>query len=221
MPSKDIQFEEKDDIGIITLNDGKANVFTVERISAINEHLDATEDAGAVIFTGANGRFSGGFDLNTIRGNDAGAAELLAAGAEMISRIFMHPRPVISAVNGHAIAMGAFLVLASDLRIGATGDYRMSLPEVAIGMTMPVWAMELARARLSKRYLQRAAVMAEVFVAEDALKAGFLDELIAPDQLMARAMEEATRLKSLQNPFFAGTKQRSRQETIDRIKSLS
>lgn len=220
MAGKNVQFEEKDDIGIITLNDGKANAFNQDLVQGVDACLDRTEDAGAIIITGSNGRLSGGFDLAVMRGDDPKAAgELGAAGADLMMRLFLHPRPVVIACNGHAVALGGFLILTADLRIGCTGDYKVGLPEVAIGMGMPKWGMELARARLSKRYLQRAVVLAELFNPATAAEIGYLDELVAPDSLMDRAMEEAVRLKELPNPFFKIAKVAERQSIIDTIRS--
>lgn len=220
MAGKNVAFEEQGDIGVITLNDGKANAFNMDLVEGVDACLDKTEEAGAIVITGSNGRLSGGFDLGVMRGDDPKAAgKLGAAGSELMLRLFMHPRPVIIACNGHAVALGGFLLLTADLRIGSTGDYKVGLPEVAIGMMMPKWGMELARARLSKRYLQRAVVLAELYPPAQAAEIGFLDELVQPDNLMDRAMEEATRLKELPSPFFKIAKVAERQPIIDAIKA--
>ena len=103
---------QHDDVSIITLDDGKANVFSANMSNTINALLDEVpDDKGSLLFTGRPGLFSAGFDLKTISGGDPKAAlEMTTAGFKLLSRIYSFPRPVIAASSGHAIALGAFLL---------------------------------------------------------------------------------------------------------------
>ena len=113
------------EVSIITLNDGKANVFSANMSNTIHSLLDEVpEDSGSLLITGKPGLFSAGFDLKTIQGGDPKAAvEMTTAGFKLLSRIYSFPRPVIAASSGHAIALGAFLLCCADYRIGATGNF--------------------------------------------------------------------------------------------------
>ncbi len=113
----------------------------------------------------------------------------------------------------------SLILLASDLRIGAEGGYKIGLNEVAIKMVLPMFAVKLARDRLSKRHLQRATVQAEIYSPEAAVDAGFLDRVAAPGDLFAGALEEAQRLAQLPRAAFARTRGTVRGEMLERIEA--
>jgi enoyl-CoA hydratase len=152
-------------------------------------------------------------------GKPEAVRELVGAGAELLLALYGAPLPVVAACTGHAVASGALLLLASDLRIGARGDTKIGLTEVGIGMTLPVFGVELARARLSKRHFDRATCHAELYTPDTAVDAGFLDETVAAGELLARAQAEAARLGAHRRAAFAGTKRRAHGATCDRIRS--
>ena len=123
------------------------------------------------------------------------------------------------ACSGHALAMGAVLLLGSDYRIGVAGDFKIGLNEVAIRMTLPHFAVEIARDRLSKRHLQRAVIQAEIYTPEGAVDAGYLDRIVPAEHLAEEAMAEAERLAALPRRAFSETKQRIRAPGAERIRS--
>jgi enoyl-CoA hydratase len=133
-------------------------------IAAVNARLDrAADDAKGVVLTGRPGIFSGGFDLNVIRGGDAAQARAQAVGgARLMMRLYGWPQPLVVAAPGHAIALGAFGLLTGDHRLGADGEFGIGLNEVAIGATLPPFAWLLAKQRLSKRYLTQATLTAKI-----------------------------------------------------------
>jgi enoyl-CoA hydratase len=133
-------------------------------------------------------------------------------------RLYGATIPLVIACTGHALAGGALVVLTGDVRVGAAGPFKIGLNEVAIGMPVPVLAMELARDRLSKRALTRATLLAHVHTPDEALAAGYLDELAAPDQVLPRALAEATRLAAFGRAPFRATKERLRGATIAHIR---
>jgi len=140
--------------------------------------------------------------------------ELVQRGGELIFRVFLHPQPTVCAVTGHALAAGVLLNLACDTRIAAEGTSKIGLNETAIGMTLPVWAVELAMARLSKRYATKAIIQAEIFDPAGALAAGYVDAVSA--NAVEDAIAEARRLGSLPGGAYGGTKALLRQEIADR-----
>src|SRR4051794_23212259 len=114
-------------VAVIALDDGKMNAISHEVVDGINAGLDrALADAGAVVLRGNDRALSAGFDLKVMQGGDAHAmAELVGAGGEMGLRLFRHPQPTVIAVTGHALAMGALVVLACDTRIGTPGGSKI------------------------------------------------------------------------------------------------
>ncbi len=219
--SDSVQYELAGDIAILRIDDGKANALDSLIIDSLHDGLRRAEkEAAAVLLTGRAGRFSAGFNLGVLRtGGPDAARGLVTAGAELAMHFARHPTPVVIACNGHALAMGAVLLLAADLRIGASGDFKIGFNEVAIGMTAPVFLVEFARERLSKRHLQRATVQAEIYAPDSAVDAGFLDRVVAPDDLFAAALEESQRLAQLPRAPFARTRGLVREEVLERIEA--
>ncbi len=218
--SDPVQYELSGDVAILRLDDGKVNALDPSIIGALRDGLTRAEkEAAAVLLTGRPGRFSAGFNLGVLRTGADAARGLVTAGAELAVHIARHPTPVVIACNGHALAMGAVLLLAADLRIGATGDFKIGFNEVAIGMATPVFLVEFARERLSKRHLLRATVQAEIYAPESAVDAGFLDRVVAPDDLFAIALEESQRLAQLPRVPFARTRGLAIGTVLERIEA--
>ena len=128
-----------------------------------------------------------------------------------------HPRPVIVACSGHAVAKGAFILLSADYRVGAEGPFTIGLNEVQIGMTMHHVGIALARDRLRKSAFQRAVINAEMFDPQGAKEAGFLDRVVAPEALMSTATAMAQQLKKIDPKAHAGTKLKVRKALLDAL----
>ena len=214
-----IALEQIDETALLTIDDGKANAFNDTLIEAFHAALDrATADARAVAIVGRPGLLSGGFDLRVINGGDERAiARLVDGGARLLMRLYGHPQPVVVGATGHAVALGAFLLLAADHRIGTAGDFRIGLNETAVGLTLPAFGIALAQDRLSKRKLTQATVGATMYEPDAACDAGFLDELATPESLRDTVLERARALAALDGPAYAGSKVALRKATISRV----
>lgn len=209
------------DIAVIRMDDGKANAINFAMLDALNAAIDTAESqAKAIVLTGRDGRFSGGFDLKAFAtlGTD-GVYRLLDEGASLLLRLYGGPLPVVAACSGHAIAMGTFILMACDTRIGISGDYKIGANETQTGMNLPVFALELARARLSPLHLTRAMVQAHIYDPSGAVDAGYLDMTTSADQLDTTAMAIAAQLGALPAGAYAWNKQAVRKATLDRIRS--
>ena len=210
-----VSFRRDEFAAVITMDDGKVNAMSPTMFVGLNDALDQAEASKSItILTGRPGRFSAGFDLSVISRGDETSAALLNSGFEMAYRILSFPYPVIIASTGHAIAMGVFLTLAADYRIGAQGAFKYTANEVAIGMTMPYTIIELARQRLTPSEFNRALNMAEIYSPDDALRAGFLDQVVAPDDVEATALAVAERFSKLDMRAHKATKLRTREQAL-------
>jgi enoyl-CoA hydratase len=209
------------DIALIRMDDNKANAINFEMIAALNAALDTAEaEAKAVVLTGREGRFSGGFDLNAFASlGPNGVYKLLDAGAELLLRLYGGPLPVVAACTGHAIAMGVFILHACDTRIGTAGDYKIGANEAITGMNLPIFAMELARDRLHPSHLTRAMVQGFIYNPEGAVEAGYLDMLAPENEVEAKALAVAGQLAQLPAPAYAWNKKAIRKATLDRIRA--
>jgi len=200
----------------ILMDDGKANVLGYNMWDQLEAAFDQAEAAGAVvILQGRDGIFSGGFDLKEMGKGPQNALELTARGSQMARRILAFPTPVIGVSTGHCIAMGAFLMLACDYRIGAAGEYKIGLNETMIGMTMHNFGIELARYRIPLAYFSRAVINAEIWSPEDAISAGFYDRTVPVEHLGVAAAKAAEMFGNLDMGAFNGTKNKSRKGFLE------
>jgi enoyl-CoA hydratase len=207
-----------DGVAIVHFDDGKVNALSYAAIDALEAAFDQAEDEGlAICLVGRPGRFSAGFDLSVMNAGVDSALELVAAGGLMMVRLYMHPRPVVAAVTGHALAAGVLVAAACDVRIGADVPAKIGLNETSIGMSLPQFAIELARDRLDPRIQLQATLAAEVYDPQGAVTAGWLDRVVAADDCEAEAVTEARRLSAYSPAAYAQTKKLLRQPVIDRI----
>lgn len=216
-----MNYSLKDNIATISFDDGKANAVGVEFLTTINEALDQAESdkASAVILRGREGMFSGGFDLKEFeKGVEAGMA-MANSGFELLLRLYSFPLPVVAACTGHGIAMGAFIIMASDYRIGTMGNYKLSLPETRIGMELPPILMGLTESRISPLHLTRVALLSEVYSPDTAVEAGFIDEAVKYADLDARALETASAMAQLPQAQFAANKLAIRAKTLETMRA--
>ena len=213
--------ESKGDVSIITLDDGKVNVFSPDMIEQLNIILDKVpEDKGAILIQGKEGMFSAGFDLKVMQGGDTEAMSKMAAGGfKLLARVYSFPRPVVVACSGHAIALGAFLICCADYRVGAKGEYIVQANEVRNNMSIPTPILEISKSRISKAHWYRAILNAEAYNIEDSIEAGYLDEVVEATNLSNRAMEVANDLATLDHPHYKMTKELDQKATLDKVLS--
>jgi enoyl-CoA hydratase len=210
-----LSYELVDSIATITMDDGKANVMSAAMLSALAEAFARAEsEASVVVLTGKKGVFSGGYDTAMFKSSQAEIMRVVGAGGELVYRILSFPKPVLMACSGHAVAQGAFILLAGDVRIGVSGDRKIGLNEVAIGLTIPFYGIEVARQRLAPAWFNHACVTGALYDPQTALTAGFFDQLVAPDELAAATAVEAKRLASLNSGAHAAVKLRVRQAAL-------
>ncbi|WP_028478488.1 crotonase/enoyl-CoA hydratase family protein [Nocardia sp. CNY236] len=208
-------------VATITLDDGKANVMSEKMIRAVATAFDRAEaDRAVVLLTGRPGMFSAGYDLATFSRSEDEIRQTLRAGGNLIHRLLGFPLPVVAACSGHAIAQGAFTLLAADVRFGIAGDFKLGLNEVAIGLTIPHYGVEVARHRLTRPGFDRAMNTGILVGPEEARELGFLDALVADaDELHTRATAEAHRLTEIDLGAHAWTKLRVRAQVLTAVRS--
>jgi enoyl-CoA hydratase len=210
-------YDLHDGIATITMDDGKANALSAAMLAELSTAFDRAEaDEAIVVLTGRERTFSGGFDL---RCEPAGWPEMVAGGARLAERILAFPHPVVAACNGNAVAMAAFLLLACDHRIGAAGDFKLGLNEVAIGLTVPWFGIALATHRLTKPYADRCLITGALLDPSEAQAAGFLDRVVAPDRTHEEAQATARELAALDRTAHAATKLRAREEALAGVRA--
>jgi enoyl-CoA hydratase len=215
-----VSYRLDDSIATITMDDGKVNVLSPQMFAEINAALDRAEaDRAVVVLGGRPGVFSAGFDLPLLRAGGADAIAMVRSGFELSARVLSFPMPVVIACTGHAVAMGVFLLLSGDYRVGASGPYKYTANEVAIGITMPFAAVEILRQRLAPAHFNRAVTIAESFTPDNAVEAGLVDEVVEACELERTARGVAIAMLSLDMDAHAASKLRARAQALDAIRA--
>ncbi len=204
----------------ITIDDGLLNVLDLAAVSSIGEGFDLAVASGhPVVLTGRAGAFTAGLDLKVLRTGGEAAAELLDAMAAVLVQAVELPVPLVAAVNGPAIAAGAMLCLAADDVVMAAGDHQVGFSEVRQGMPLPLLAVELAREFLAADALLPATAHATTYSPAAATAVGFVDTVVAADEVLATARERAVRLGTLPAEAYALTKRRVRGGLVQRMRA--
>ena len=219
MKNSSVHYSMQDRVATIRIDDGKRNALSPTVLREIYAALDQAEsDAAIVIMTGRESVFSAGFDLNVMKRGGVDALRMLRAGYALTARVMAYPYPVIAACNGHALAMGVFLMLSADYVIGSRGDFKIAANEVALGLTMPRVAAAMLRHRLNPGAYQRAVTLSETFDVESACSAGFFDELVDSGDLIHRAESCAEEFSKLDSRAHKKSKRRIRGTPIRKIR---
>ena len=218
--TKIVEYQLLDKIATITMDDQKANAVSPQMTKQLNAALDqAKDDEAVVVLTGRSGKFSAGFDLTVMKQGPKATNDMVKSGALLAERLLSFPTPIVIACNGHALAMGALLLASVDHRIGSEGNFKIGLNEVAIGMTMPWFGIEIARARLGTMYFGRSVVNAQIYEPSGAVTAGFLDQVVPEDSLMDTARQAAESFTNLDLKAHYATKMRVRADSLAAVRA--
>ena len=219
MSSELVRVSMADDIATIYMDDGKANALSHAMVNQLDAAFNQVKDnAKAVVLCGRDGRFCAGFDLSVMMRGPEHAHKLVIAGGTLLLRLYEYPRPIVIACTGHAVAAGILLAATGDIRIGATGSFKLGLNEVAVGLPVPILAHQFARDRLDTKELHAAVVLAKLYDPSGAVKAGWLDQLADPSEVIGVAHTVAKRLGDLPAAAYAASKRSLRQQSIDYIR---
>lgn len=209
---------ERDGIVTLRLAHKKASAMDIELLAAMIQALDDAAAARAIVIAGTGNIYSAGVDL----------FRLLDSGREYIDRffpllveafrkLFAMEIPVIAAVNGHAIAGGCLIALASDYRLMAAGKARIGVPELLVGVPLPSSPIEIVRFAVPRDRVQRVLYSGNTYRPEEAVGMGLIDEIVEPAALEDRALDLARRIATLPPRTFAITKRQIRRVAIERM----
>lgn len=212
---------QRGEVAVLRMSHGKANTIDLEFCQSIGERLEEIKDssAKALVLIGEGNIFSAGLDL--FRVLDEGSDYLQSldpALSTVFGRLFFYPKPVVAAVNGHAIAGGCVLACTADHRIMARGTGTIGLPELLVGVPLPTLAFEIMRFVTKSQRLQTMLYGGATYLPEDAASLGLVDELVEPSDLLDRAVERAEKLTTISPKVFEHTKRQIRQPVLERVR---
>jgi enoyl-CoA hydratase len=207
------------DIHLIRLEYGKANAIDGRFTSSLSAELDRALESGkkAVVLTGKEGFFSAGLDLRGLPTGREEMASFIEAFEELNQKLLELPIPLVTAVDGHAIAGGCILASTGDVRIGASGSYRIGVSEVTLGIVFPASAFETMRATLAPRFVPEVLLGGRLLEPQQAVEAGILHRVVAPEQLLVEAEAAARELGEKPPLAFRHSKLALRAPLLERI----
>ena len=209
-------------IAVLRMAHGKANAMDLEFCQSMGERLEEIKKSSskALVLTGEGNIFSAGLDLVRVLEEGCDYLRKLApALSEVFGKLFLFPKPVVAAVNGHAIAGGCLLACTADHRIMSRGGGRIGVPELLVGVPFPSSAMEIMRFVTNSQQLQKLLYEGTTCVAEEAICMGLIDETVEPADLLDKSVEKAEKLASLSPQVFEHTKWHIRQPTLELIRN--
>lgn len=219
-----IEIAHRNEIAVVTMNHGKANAMDVEFCEEIAAQFEKLKKdrAKAVVLTGQGKIFSAGVNLvRALEGGPDYFRKFMPALSKAFEAVFFFPKPVVAAINGHAIAGGCVLACCADRRIMGKSAGRTGVPELAVGVPFPTIAMEIMRFSSSHRHLQEIILSASTYEPDEALARGLIDEVAEPADLMNRALAAAANFAAIRTEAFAISKRQLRQPVADRYQSES
>jgi len=216
-----IEVETVEGIAVLRMQHGKANALDIEFCEALAARFNAlrmNDEVEAIVLTGAGTMFSAGVDLKRL---SAGGAHYVRAFLPALHKLyeeaFFHPKPVVAAINGHAVAGGAILACCADRRIMAHEAGRIGVTEMLVGVPFPALAFEVLRAAVPAEYLAEFAYSGATYMTDDALECGWIDEIAEPEELLEDALAVAEELAALPAAAFALTKAQIRGPVTERL----
>jgi enoyl-CoA hydratase len=219
-----IEREQRGTTTIVRMVRGRGNALDLEFCRALAQTFEllARDDCRAVVLTGEGRMFGAGVDLRAM--SDGGAdyiREFLPTMLGMFRQLATLPKPLVAAVNGHAIAGGGIMALACDQRIMARGTGRFGLTEIVVGVAFPAWALEVARFAIPAEQLSTVICTGRTWLPEESLARGLVDELAEPDQLLERACEVAGELGAFSPAAYAANKRALRAPMVERADAVA
>lgn len=212
--------ERNNDIELLRMQYGPANAmdvrFCVELTKTVRELAESS--SRAIVLTGQGKIFGAGVDLpQLLEGGVDYIRKFLPALDELLDTLFFCHKPIVAAVNGHAIAGGCLLACTADRRFMAAGKAQIGVPELRVGVPFPTVAMEIMRARTSPSYYEEVALGGATYAAQDARQRGLVDVVVEQEQLLTEAISAAESLAAIRPVIYSFSKQQARQPVREAI----
>lgn len=213
-----IEVKHEDGIAVLHMRHGKANALDTELCQALNDALGHSRTASAVVLTGDERIFSAGVDLVRLLNDGPDYRQALVKSlGEVLDSLFFYPRPVVAAINGHAIAGGCILACAADHRVMTREAVRIGVPELLVGVPFPAIALEIMRATATAYHLQQLIYRGLTCEPLQALAWGLVDELVDKEQVLERGLERAREFAAIPARSFELTKLQARSPSRERL----
>jgi len=211
-----VTLDIEEGVALIRIDDGAKNVINHAVLDELEAAWDEAENnADAIVLSGREGSFCAGYDISVMTGDDADASKMLGRrGGILAHRLFGSAKPLVGASTGHAFTIGALWLACCDVRVGEQGRYKYGMTEVALNVPFSAWPLEPLKARLDPRHLIPAILHSRVYAPEEALAAGFIDQLVPAGAALQTALAAAAELAALPGDAYARSKRELRKEGL-------
>jgi enoyl-CoA hydratase len=217
-----IHREDRGDVAILRMERGRANAIDIELCAAFSTELDnlQKQNVRSVVLTSKGSIFSAGVDLvRLVDGGRSYVEKFLPAFSEMVFKLFTFPRPVIAAINGHAIAGGFILACACDVRIMVEGTGQIGMPELLVGVPLPSIVIEVLRFAVPTQHLAQLAYFGRLVEPTEGLRLGMLEEVVPEKHLLGHAFRIANQMAAIADGPFLMTKHELRAPFVERFEA--
>jgi enoyl-CoA hydratase len=209
-------------VAVLQMIHGKANAMDLEFCRALTAqvHACAQSSAGALVITGKDRMFSAGVDLpRLVAGGGDYAREFVPAMNHAFETLFAFSKPLVAAVNGHAIAGGCVMSCCADYRIMAREPGRIGIPELLVGVPFPAVPLEIVRFATPPQHAQALIYRGLTVPADEALKYGLIDAVVDGDRVVDEAVAVAESLAAVPFEAFHLTKRLLREPALRQMRA--
>lgn len=217
-----VRVDRSEELRIVTLDRGKVNALngpTVRELSSCFDQFERDDSVRGLVLTGAGKFFSFGFDIPEFLGfKKEDFADYLTLFTDFYTRVFVFPKPIVAAVNGHAVAGGCMIATACDIRLMASGRGKISLNEITFGASVFAGSVAMLKHWVGGRNAERMLYSGEMYQAEEARRLGLVEEVVPPEELMTRAEDRARMLAGQDPVAFASLKRLIRGPIADEMR---
>ena len=218
-----VGISHEDGVAVLTLKRGKVNALNqvvVEELQARLDEIAVDDSVKAVVLKGHGKFFSFGLDVPELYPL---SREEFTRFVEMFTKLYtalyVYPKPVIAALNGHAIAGGCMLALACDRRLMVAGKAKIGLNEITFGSSVFAGSVEMLRACVGERNAEKTLFRGSMFDGEEAMALGLIDRVVPAADFLPLALEEARVMASGDRFAFAGMKRLLREPIEEAMRS--
>ena len=215
-----LDLETRGDVDVLWLDRPPVNAADLDSLTELADRVDALtrESDRPLVLSGRGGAFSAGADLyRVLDGDDDYTAAFVQGLVRAFTTLFSFPRPLVGAINGHAIAGGAILACCCDHAIAADGPIRIGVTELAVGVPYPLAALEVVRHAVAPERFEEVVFLARTYPPEEAKAIGFVDEIVPAGVVLDRALAVAERLGRVPPATYELIKAAVRTPALERI----
>jgi enoyl-CoA hydratase/carnithine racemase len=214
-----VRVEYDEPLAVVRLERGKVHAINDQMVGELQltfNELEVNGSIKAVILAGTEKFFSFGFDIPGFMDHSPEAfTHFVTRFTGLYTYLFLYSKPIVAAINGHAVAGGCILTTAADYRLMVTGKARIGLNEISFGSSIFAGSVEMMKYCAGTRNAELILTSGNLYSAEEAHGMGLVDKITSDEKLMDDARQIALEYAGKDRPAFAGLKNLLRRPVAD------